>query len=252
MPHPSVWKGSWHTCGERSGAMNAMILAAGRGTRLGELGQTMPKVLVEVGDEPLLARQIRYLKDGGIERIVVNAHHLADQIESFVATHPWTADIEVVIEPELLGTAGGTRNALPHLGEKAFVVLYGDVIVNEPIDAVWETHRRVNGVATITLYQTDDVKGKGTVEVALDGSVTAFREKTPTHVDGGVYVNAGLYIITPGFLGSLPANVPLDFGHDVFPEALAQSKTIAAHFLSTPVIDIGTPSTLQFARREET
>ncbi len=114
--------------------MNAMILAAGRGTRLGELGQTVPKVLVDVGGEPLLARQIRYLKDGGIERIVINAHHLADQIESFVAEHPHAVDIEVVVEPELLGTAGGVRNALPHLGEGAFVVLYGDVIVDEPVE----------------------------------------------------------------------------------------------------------------------
>lgn len=232
--------------------MNAMILAAGRGTRLGELGRAVPKVLVDVGGEPLLARQIRYLKDSGIERIVVNAHHLAGQIESFTAAHPKAVDIEVVVEPELLGTAGGVCNALPHLGGEAFVVLYGDVIVNEPIGAVWRTHRRVNAVATITLYQTDEVKDKGTVEVAPDGSVTAFREKTTTHVDDGVYVNAGLYIITPGLLGGLPANIPLDFGHDVFPAALAQGETIAAHFLSTPVVDIGTPTTLQFARRQLT
>jgi mannose-1-phosphate guanylyltransferase len=232
--------------------MNAMILAAGRGTRLGELGRAVPKVLVDVGGEPLLARQIRYLKDGGIKRIVINAYHLSDQVERFVAEHPLGADIDVVVEPELLGTAGGVRNALPHLGEEAFVVLYGDVIVNEPIAAVWKTHRRVNGVATITLYQTDEVKGKGTVQVAPDGSVTALREKTTTHVANGVYVNAGLYIITPGFLGGLPANVPLDFGHDVFPEALAQGQIIAAHFLSTPVVDIGTPTTLQFARRQLT
>lgn len=230
--------------------MNAMILAAGRGTRLGELGQMTPKVLVEVGDEPLLARQIRYLKDGGIERIVINAHHLADNIESFVAAHPQAADIEVAVEPELLGTAGGVLNALPRLGEEAFVVLYGDVIVNEPIAAVWETHRRGNGVTTVTLYQTDEVKGKGTVEVAFDGSVTAFREKMTTHVDDSAYVNAGLYIIAPGFLDGLPADVPLDFGHDVFPGALAQGKTIAAHILSIPVVDIGTPTTLQFARRQ--
>ena len=73
--------------------MNAMILAAGRGTRLGQLGQTVPKVLVDVGGEPLLARQIPYLKDSGIERIVINAHHLADQIQSFAAAHAQASDI---------------------------------------------------------------------------------------------------------------------------------------------------------------
>jgi mannose-1-phosphate guanylyltransferase len=231
--------------------MNAMILAAGRGTRLGQLGQTIPKALVMVGGEPLLARQIRYLTDGGVERIVINAHHLSGQIEDFVNAHPRADDIEVVVEPQLLGTAGGVRGALPHLGEEPFVVLYGDVIVDEPIEAVRKTHGRIRGMATITLYQTDEIEGKGTVEVAPDGSVTQFREKATANPAGGdAYVNAGLYIIDPDLLRPLPADVPLDFGHDVFPDALAQGKTIHAHFLPRPVIDIGTPSALQFARRE--
>ena len=57
-----------------------MILAAGRGTRLGALGRTTPKVLVEIGGQPLLARQLSYLAEAGVERVVVNAHHLAEQI----------------------------------------------------------------------------------------------------------------------------------------------------------------------------
>ena len=209
--------------------MNAMILAAGRGTRLGELGRTVPKVLVDVSGEPLLASQIRYLKDNGIERIVINAHHLADQLESFAAEHPLAADIEVVIEPELLGTAGGVRNALPHLGEEAFVVLYGDVIVDEPIGAVSETGRRAQASATLTLYQTDEVEGKGTVQIAPEGTVSAFHEKTASHVDGHAYVNAGLYVVHPSLLRDLPTGIALDFGHDVFPTALAQGRRIAAH-----------------------
>lgn len=231
--------------------MNGMILAAGRGTRLGQLGQTMPKALVELGDEPLLARQIRYLSNGGVERIVINAHHLHEQIEDFVAAHPRAADIDVVVEPELLGTAGGVRNALPKLGDQPFVVLYGDVIVDEPIAAIQRAHDRANNAtATIALYHSEEIEGKGTVTLAPDGSVTAFREKVATSVEGGAYVNAGLYVIDPDLMSELPAGVPLDFGHDVFPEALAQGKTIAAHILSDPVIDIGTPSMLQIARHE--
>lgn len=230
--------------------MNAMILAAGRGTRLGELGQTVPKVLVDVGGEPLLARQIRYLKDGGVERIVINAHHLADQIESFVAEHSHAVDIEVVVEPELLGTAGGVRNALPKLGEGAFVVLYGDVIVDEPVGAVSETHRRVQASATLTLYRTAEVEGKGTVELACDGTVSAFHEKTSSHVDGHAHVNAGLYIVNPSLVRDLPPGVELDFGHDVFPAAVERGERIAGHRLQAPVIDIGTPSMLDMAREE--
>jgi NDP-sugar pyrophosphorylase family protein len=228
--------------------MNAMILAAGRGTRLGELGRTVPKILVEVGGEPLLTRQIRYLKDGGVARIVINVHHLADQVERFVAEHPLVADIDVVVEPELLGTAGGVRNALRYLGENAFVVLYGDVIVNESIDAVAETHRQAKAVATLTVYRTEEVEGKGAVQIAHDGTVTAFREKAASHVDDHAYVNAGLYILDPRLMRELPTDVALDFGHDVFPAALRRGWTIAAHTLDEPVIDMGTPAMLDLAR----
>ena len=229
--------------------MRAMILAAGRGTRLGELGRTIPKVLVDIGGQPLLARQIDYLQDNGVERIVVNAHHLADKVEDFVAEHPQADDIEVVVEPKLLGTAGGVRNALPKLGEEAFVVLYGDVIVDEPIGAVSEVHRRARASATLTLYRTAEVEGKGTVELAPGGKVSAFHEKASSQVDGGdVYVNAGLYIIDPSLVRDLPSGVELDFGHDVFPAALAQGRTIATHILPTPVIDMGTPAALDLAR----
>jgi mannose-1-phosphate guanylyltransferase len=228
--------------------MNAMILAAGRGTRLGELGRTVPKILVDVGGEPLLARQIGYLKDGGIERIVINAHHLADQVESFVAKHSLAADIDVVVEAELLGTAGGVRNALPYLGANAFAVLYGDVIVDEPPDMVEETHQRLRGAATLTLYRTTEVEGKGTVEITPAGTVSAFHEKAASHVDGNAYVNAGLYVVEPSLVRDLPAGIELDFGHDVFPMALAQGQTLATHVLDAPVIDVGTPAMLDLAR----
>lgn len=224
-----------------------MILAAGRGTRLGDLGRTVPKALVKVGGEPLLARQIRYLKDGGAERIVINAHHLADQVESFVAEHPQVADIEVVVEPELLGTAGGVRNALPLLGEEAFVVLYGDVIVDAPIGAILETHRQTRVSATLTLYRTAEVDGKGTVELASDGMVSAFHEKTSSSVDGYAYVNAGLYVVEPSLVQDLPSGEELDFGHDVFPAALAQEQKLTTYVLDVPVIDVGTPTMLEIA-----
>jgi mannose-1-phosphate guanylyltransferase len=228
--------------------MNAMILAAGRGTRLGDLGQATAKVLVEVGGEPLLNRQIRYLTDGGIERIVINAHHLADQIEDFVTTHPHAADIEVVVEPHLLGTAGGVRNALHLLGDEAFAVLYGDVIVDEPLTTVTTTHQRAQAEATLTVYRTKAVAGKGTVDIAPNGSVSAFREKAAGSVDGHAYVNAGLYVVDPNLMRDLPVSVPMDFGHHVFPAALAQGRPLAAHVLAAPVIDMGTPAMLEAAR----
>jgi NDP-sugar pyrophosphorylase family protein len=235
--------------------MRAMILAAGRGTRLGELGRTIPKVLVDIGGEPLLARQISYLQNNGVERIVVNAHHLAEQIEQFASDHPAADRITVVREPELLGTAGGVRNALKWLGLEPFVVLYGDVIVTEPIAAVMATHDDSGAHATLALYRSANVEGKGTVKLTAtnDGSkqrIVAFHEKTTARADAEAYINAGLYVIDPNLIAELPAGVELDFGHDVFPDALARELPLAAHVLQAPAIDMGTPAMLDVARAE--
>lgn len=228
--------------------MNGMILAAGRGTRLGELGQRAPKILVEVGGEPLLARQLRYLRGGGVEHVVVNVHHLAGQVERYLENHPAAEHVEVVFEPELLGTAGGVRNALARLGAEPFVVLYGDVIVNESIAAVCATHERMEAAATLTVYSTDQLEGKGTVELSKEGLVGAFREKAAGQPAGNAYVNAGLYVVDPDLLRELPMGAFYDFGHDIFPAALARGERLAAHVLGEPVIDVGTPKMLERAR----
>lgn len=232
------------------GPTHAMILAAGRGTRLGELGRSVPKVLVEVGGEPLLARQLRYLlEDGPVERVVVNAHHLAPQIERFVAEHPRADAIDVVVEPSLLGTAGGVRNALPLLGDEPFAVLYGDVLIDEPLAELAATHRRAGAAATLTLYRTSEIEGKGTVELTAGGAVQAFNEKSAAaQLDGEAYVNAGLYMLDPDLMSRFPEGIELDFGHDVFPAALAAGVQIAGHVLAERVIDMGTPAMLALAR----
>jgi NDP-sugar pyrophosphorylase family protein len=229
--------------------MNAMILAAGRGTRLGAVGKLTPKVLVEVNGEPLLSHQIRYLKSCGVDRIVLNAHHLADQITSFVSALPRSLDVKVIYEPNLLGTAGGVVNALPCIGEETFVVLYGDVIIEESLHAVYATHQQMEASTTVTVYRSTNVEGKGTVDMTAHGEVTAFREKADTKRRDHSYINAGLYILEPDTLNNLPTGVLLDFGHDVFPSLLAEGRTIAAHVLAAPVLDIGTPDALQLAQR---
>src|SRR5688500_16793312 len=116
--------------------MNAMILAAGRGTRLGDLGRAIPKVLVEVGGEPLLARHLRYLEGQGVRRVVLNVHHLASQVRAWVHEYPGPLDVICVEEPELLGTAGSVRNALDHLLPGPFLVLYGDVLFDADLSGL--------------------------------------------------------------------------------------------------------------------
>lgn len=225
--------------------MNAMILAAGRGTRLGQLGLRTPKILLEVDGAPLLARHLRYLEREHVNRVVVNAHHLADQVDAFLDEYDGPLDVELVVEPELLGTAGGVRNALHLLGAQPFVVLYGDVLVEEPVGPLFETFRRVDATALLTVYEAAHTVGKGVVDVAPDGRVFGFREKQQ---EGPGLVNAGLYVLAPALLAEVPPQVELDFGIDVLPAAVARGERVFASRLSAPVLDVGTPEALENAR----
>jgi NDP-sugar pyrophosphorylase family protein len=83
----------------------------------------------------------------------------------------------VVTEPELLGTAGGVRNALPLLGAEPFVVLYGDVLTDAPLAPLQDAHARSGAAATLAVYESHETDGKGTIEVDGRDRIVAFREK---------------------------------------------------------------------------
>jgi mannose-1-phosphate guanylyltransferase len=230
--------------------MNAMVLAAGRGTRLAELDLGVPKALVEIGGEPLLARQLRYLHANGVRRVVVNAHHLSEAIESFAREYKSAGrpELVVLVEPALLGTAGGVRNALDQLGEDAFVVLYGDVLFEEPLEALVHTHRERGALATLAVYESDSLDGKGVISADASGRITGFVEHGEFEPGARGLVNAGLYLLEPALVATLEPGLPADFGHDLFPAALARGDHLAVHMLAAPVLDVGTPADLRRAR----
>ena len=107
----------------------AMVLAAGLGTRMRPLTETLPKALVPVAGKPLIDHVLDRLRDAGIERAVVNVHHLADQMEAHLAGR---RDLEILISDEraeLLDSGGGIRRALPKLGP--------DPVMLANIDSLW-------------------------------------------------------------------------------------------------------------------
>lgn len=230
--------------------MNGMILAAGLGTRLAALGLNVPKALVDVGGEPLLARQLRYLARQGVQHVVVNAHHLAPALESFAREYKSPPSVSVLFEGQLLGTAGGVRNALDLLGEDPVIVLYGDVVVHTPMAPMVALHRSLAAEATLAVYRSTDVVGKGTVERDREGLVRGFQEKAATSAAQAALINAGLYVLEPKLIADIPRGVALDFGHDVFPRAIEEGRRLAAYILDAPVIDVGTPEGLVRARAE--
>jgi N-acetyl-alpha-D-muramate 1-phosphate uridylyltransferase len=114
--------------------MRAMILAAGRGERLRPLTDEIPKPMAQVGGEPLLAHQLRWLAAAGIRDVVVNLHHLGQQIvDAFADGDAYGMRIRYSQETQLLDTGGGIVKALPLLGSAPFVVLNADIYAEFPL-----------------------------------------------------------------------------------------------------------------------
>lgn len=105
----------------------AMVLCAGRGTRLAPITDNLPKPMVPVGDAPILERTLEHLKDAGVKRVVVNTHYLSDYITRYIERRKDPA-ITVIHEETVLETGGGVKNALPHLGDEPFFVVNGDSV----------------------------------------------------------------------------------------------------------------------------
>lgn len=113
----------------------AMILAAGRGTRLRPLTDHTPKPLLQVAGRPLVDHHLRRLADLGIRRVVVNLHHLGEALRTHLGDgSAHGLQIRYSEEAELLETAGGLRAALPLLGDDDFLVLNGDVFTDAPLE----------------------------------------------------------------------------------------------------------------------
>lgn len=132
----------------------AMIFAAGLGTRLRPLTDTMPKALVPVAGAPLLAHVIRRLKGAGYDRLVVNVHHFPEQIRQYLSVHDFGVHIDISDESGLLlETGGAVRHARPLLeGAERFLVHNVDIISD--LDLAWfERQWRPEALATLLVSE---------------------------------------------------------------------------------------------------
>lgn len=212
--------------------MKAMILAAGRGERLRPLTDRIPKVLAEVGGEPLLAHQLRWLSAAGIREVVINLHHLGQQIvDAFGDGHSYGVRITYSLEPELLETGGGIAKALPLLGREPFLLLNGDVFTDFPL-AELPTRPEPGSLAHLVVTPRPPFRERGDFEVA-DDRITA---------RGDSYVYCGIALIDPAILRGRPAE-PFSL-RDVYFQLIDQGA-ISAQVWEGYWTDIGTAEQLE-------
>jgi mannose-1-phosphate guanylyltransferase len=206
-----------------------MVLAAGLGTRLRPLTESCAKPLVPVGDRPALAHVLDRLRRAGATRLVVNAHHHADQLRAFVAGQP---DVAVSEEAELLGTAGGVQRAHELLGEGDVLLWNGDILGDVDARALVAAHR-----AAATLVVQPLAAGQGSVGLGADGRVVRLRRERFGEEDrGGEFL--GIYVLGAALRARLPERGGMI--EDVLVPALARGEVVRAVLFEGPWRDIGT------------
>jgi mannose-1-phosphate guanylyltransferase len=163
----------------------AMLLAAGLGTRLRPLTDQRAKALVPVGDHPVLAHILDCVREAGVDRIVVNAHHRADDVQDFVRREG--RGVTVSEERELLGTAGGVARAKEWLGAGDVVVWNADILAGIDVRSLVRAHS--TSAAEATLVVRSLAAGEGNVGVDGAGRIVRLRrERVADEVQGGEFV----------------------------------------------------------------
>lgn len=234
--------------------MKALILAAGKGSRLGSLTLTCPKPMLPVAGQPLLSHIIGWLRRYDIDEIAINLHHLPEQITTYLGNGA-AAGVAITYsyEPELLGTAGAARQLQGFL-DTTFVVAYGDVFTNVNLARVLDLHtqrRADGGLLTMALYRVPNPTECGLVELDASGRVVRFVEKPPPDQVFTNLANSGILVCEPAVLDHIPTQTVYDFGHDLVPYLLQQGLPVYGQEIGEEeyLIDIGTPA--GYARAEQ-
>lgn len=215
------------------------ILAGGLATRLGEISRTTPKALLPVAGEPFIFHQLRLMRRHGLTEVVICAAHLGDQIQARVgdgSAHGLT--IHYVFDgPELLGTGGAIKKALPYLGEK-FLVMYGDSYLQVDYAAVSQAFLDSGREGLMTVYRNDGRYDASNV-IFENNEILVYdkRNKNPRMT----YIDYGLGGLTAETAAGWPA-VKFDLA-DIYAD-LAGRGDLAGYEVRERFYEIGSPEGL--------
>lgn len=216
--------------------MKAFLLAAGHGTRLRPLTDTVPKCLVPIRGVPMLKIWLEVCRRAGIDEVLINLHAHTAVVRDALNQYRDGPKVRVSEEPALLGSAGtllANREWVD--SESCFWVLYADVLTNANLTRMIHFHEGGRSAATIGLYQVKDPSSCGIVSFDDQFVVQEFVEKPANPKSNWAF--SGLMIATPELLDAIPQQSHVDLGFDVLPR-------LAGRMLAYPIedylLDIGT------------
>jgi NDP-sugar pyrophosphorylase family protein len=218
----------------------AVVLAAGRGTRLGSLtSDGRPKPLLPVGDRPLIDRIIDDLHRAGVSRVLVNAYHGASELIEYSQDGRRPLPVEVRQEKALRGPAGSLLTFSDVLARtRAFLVVSGDALIDVDYRELLRVHDRVGGSLTIVAKPVEDAQAFDVLDVDARGRIIAFRQR-PHGFRRGL-VSCGVYAVAPEVLALLPPDALSDYA-DVYRSLTASGQTAHAFPYDGNWCDIGSP-----------
>lgn len=198
--------------------MNAIILAAGYGTRMRPLTYQKPKCLLEICGKPLLYWQLELFRLHDIKSVYIVVHYLADQIVDYVKEYVHSSPdmaIECAYESELLGSGGSVARLACRLEEGSdFIVINGDNLTNVDFTRMISFHQKSNAAITCGLFETSNPTACGIVSIT-DGRIISFEEK-PVHPKSNL-ANSGIYIMNKKLLVYFPRKEKFSLERDLFP-----------------------------------
>ncbi|MBW4593890.1 MAG: NDP-sugar synthase [Brasilonema angustatum HA4187-MV1] len=233
--------------------MKAMILAAGKGTRVRPITYTTPKPMMPILQKPVMEFLLELLRKHGFDQIMVNVSHLAEEIESYfrdgqrfgvqIAYSFEGRIVEGSLVGEAVGSAGGMRKIQDFYPffDDTFVVLCGDALIDLDLTAAVKWHKSKGSLATIIMKSVpkEEVSSYGVVVTNEDGRVKAFQEKPKVEEALSTNINTGIYIFEPEVFNYIPSGVEYDIGSQLFPKLVE----IGAPFYAIPMdfewVDIG-------------
>lgn len=230
-----------------AGELRAMVLAAGRGERLRPLTDTVPKPLVVVGGRPLIDYALDCVANAGIRRVVINLHHLGDQIRAHVGDGSrFGLSVDYSVEEVLQETGGGIRDARPFLEGSTFVTLNADTIVDVDLRGLAEAHRRAGALATMLLRKDERMASFGLIETEPDGRVGRFLGRARPGCGAALepYMYTGVQVLEPRVFDYLRTEGPFSITKVSYPAMLDAGETIVGHPFDGAWITVGTPAEL--------
>lgn len=207
--------------------MKAIVLCAGRGTRLRPLSDRIPKAILPVGGRPLLAHTLRWLALEGVHDVVINLHHLGDKIPAAIGDGSEDGvAVTYVREDRLLGTAGSVRNLVSHVAhDDDVLVVYGDLLIDQPLEALTKTHASNGALATLLVHR----RAGSNSEIEMDewGRITRFVERPRAPTRGEHWVNSGVAVLSAELLARFPTHEPSDLPTDVYIPEVGSGRMFA-------------------------